>query len=96
MSSQNISITPPRKTGWQLPALIIVLGAVWLLVWPQLQNLADWLTYGIIGLKPDTRLGESVNFFFYDVPKILMLLAGMIFLVTQNRCRAKPPHRPSR
>jgi uncharacterized membrane protein YraQ (UPF0718 family) len=90
MSSQKITLTPPRKSGWQLPALVLLLGAIWLLVWPQLQAIADWLTYDLIGLLPETRLGESVNFFFYDVPKILMLLAGMIFLVTFVRSFFSP------
>ncbi len=90
MSSQKITLTPPRKSGWQLPALVLLLGLVWLLVWPQLQALADWFTYDLIGLLPETRLGESVNFFFYDVPKILMLLAGMIFLVTFVRSFFSP------
>lgn len=90
MSSENVSLTPQQKSGWQLPALVIILGIVWLLVWPQLQSLADWLTYDLIGLQPDTRLGESVNFFFYDVPKILMLLTGMIFLVTLIRSFFSP------
>jgi uncharacterized membrane protein YraQ (UPF0718 family) len=90
MSSENFALTPRRRPAWQLPALVITLGLAWLLVWPQLQNLADWLTYDLIGLQPDTRLGESVNFFFYDVPKILMLLAGMIFLVTIVRSFFSP------
>lgn len=90
MSSQNLSITPQRKSSWQLPILVVALGVTWLLVWSQLQSLADWLTFDIIGLQPDMRLGESVNFFFYDVPKILMLLAGMIFLVTIVRSFFSP------
>ncbi len=90
MSSKDLTVTPPHKSGWQLPALVIVLGIIWLLLWPQLQNISDWLTYDLIGLQPDTRLGESVNFFFYDVPKILMLLTGMIFLVTIIRSFFSP------
>ncbi len=90
MNSEKLTATPQSKSGWQLPALVIMLGIIWLLVWPQLQNLADWLTYDLIGLQPDTRLGESVNFFFYDVPKILMLLVGMIFLVTIIRSFFSP------
>jgi uncharacterized membrane protein YraQ (UPF0718 family) len=73
-----------------LPTLAILLGIIWLLVWQQLHNLADWLTYDLIGLASETRLGESVNFFLYDVPKILMLLAGMIFLVTMIRSFFSP------
>jgi uncharacterized membrane protein YraQ (UPF0718 family) len=90
MSSEKLTLTPPRKSGWQLPALVVLLGIVWLLVWPQLQAIADWITYDLIGLLPETRLGESVNFFLYDVPKILMLLAGMIFLVTFIRSFFSP------
>jgi len=90
MSSEKITLTPPRKSSWQLPALVILLGIIWLLVWQQLQPLADWLSYDLIGLQPDTRLGESINFFLYDVPKILLLLAGMIFLVTMIRSFFSP------
>ncbi len=90
MSSEKITLTPPRKSGWQLPTLVILLGIIWLLVWQQLQPLADWLSYDLIGLQPDTRLGESINFFLYDVPKILLLLAGMIFLVTMIRSFFSP------
>jgi uncharacterized membrane protein YraQ (UPF0718 family) len=73
------------KQSWQLPALVLSLAALWLVAWGQLQNLADWLTYSVVGLTPGTHLAESINFFLYDVPKILMLLAGMIFLVTLIR-----------
>ncbi len=91
MSTDKISVSPPQpKQSWQLPALVAGTAALWLLVWRQLQNLADWLTYSIIGLQPESHLGQSLNFFFYDVPKILMLLAGMIFLVTLIRSFFSP------
>lgn len=32
------------------------------------------------GMNMETRLGESVHFFFFDVIKILILLSIMIFL----------------
>src|SRR5690606_37884483 len=75
---------------WRLPALTLALGALWILVWGQLQNLADFLTYRAIGLAPETHLAEPVNFFLYDVPNILMLLTGMIFLVTFARSFFSP------
>lgn len=84
------TISRGEKHHWQLPALTLVIGVVWALVWGQLQNLADFLTYRVIGLVPETHLAESVNFFLYDVPKILMLLAGMIFLVTFARSFFSP------
>ena len=80
----------PAKQGWQLPALTVGAAVLWIILWGQLQNLADWLTYQVIGLKPGTHLAESVNFFLYDVPKILMLLTAMIFIVTIIRSFFSP------
>jgi len=90
MNSEKLTLPSPPRSGWQLPALVGLLALLWLLIWQQLQPLADWLTYSLIGLQPDTRLGESVNFFLYDVPKILLLLSGMIFLVTIVRSFFSP------
>lgn len=39
-----------------------------------IQTFADWLVYSIFGLNAETPLGISVNFFFYDSIKILILL----------------------
>ena len=35
-------------------------------------------------------MGEAVAFFFYDVPKILLLLSGMIFAITVVRSFFSP------
>lgn len=39
-----------------------------------IQKFADWLVYSVFGLDASTHLGASVNFFFYDTIKILILL----------------------
>lgn len=39
-----------------------------------IQQFADWLVYGIMGLDSASPLGTAVNFFFYDSIKILILL----------------------
>lgn len=39
-----------------------------------IQKFADWLVYNIMNLSPETPIGISVNFFFYDTIKILILL----------------------
>ena len=46
-----------------------------------IQPLANWLSYSALRLPHDSLAGESVAFFLYDVPKILLLLSGMIFVV---------------
>ena len=55
--------------------------AAWFLVYFQLRRLASFLTYDLIGLPHDTHLAEAVSFFLYDTPKVLMLLALIVFVV---------------
>lgn len=45
------------------------------------QHIADWLVYDIFGLKKGAHLSEALNFFFYDVAKILILLFVVIFIM---------------
>jgi uncharacterized membrane protein YraQ (UPF0718 family) len=91
MTTQNSTTAPPpTKRHWQLPLFTLGLALIWVLVWGQLENGANWLTYDLIGLEEGSHLGESIAFFFYDVPKILLLLAGMIFLITFIRSFFSP------
>lgn len=39
-----------------------------------IQSFADWLTYGVMGLGAESKLGVALNFFVYDSLKILLLL----------------------
>lgn len=73
---------PPIDTNRRAFGLVALLAAVWMALYTNLQSIADWLTYTLLPLSRDSRLGHSLNFFFYDVPKILLLLAGMIFLIS--------------
>ncbi len=47
-----------------------------------IKTFADFVVYTLIGLSPETRLGESVNFFVYDTVKIFLMLAVIIFIVS--------------
>ena len=46
-----------------------------------LQLLSNWLTYTVLRLPPTSKLGMAVDFFLFDVPKVLILLAVVIFFV---------------
>jgi uncharacterized membrane protein YraQ (UPF0718 family) len=46
-----------------------------------LLKLADWLTYEVFGLSPETRFGGAVDFFIYDSVKIFLLLFVLIFVI---------------
>jgi uncharacterized membrane protein YraQ (UPF0718 family) len=82
-------LTTSRTSPWLIPALAAVL-LLWLLAYVSIQPIADWLAYRAIGLSPDSHLGQSLAFFFYDVPKILLLLSGMIFLISIVRTFFSP------
>jgi hypothetical protein len=42
---------------------------------------ARWLVTSVFGLPLDSRLGASIHFFFYDVPKVMTLLVVVSFVV---------------
>ncbi len=62
--------------------LIGALAVFWIVLYNNLQSIADWLTYSLLGFNHENALGKSLNFFIYDVPKILLLLTGMIFFIS--------------
>lgn len=55
-----------------------------------LQLLADWLTYLVFGINPQTLLASSVNFFIFDTLKIFVLLFVIIFVVSFIRTYLPP------
>lgn len=62
--------------GWIAAGLV-----VWVLVYRQLDALASWLSFSLLGLDPASHLGEAARYFLYDTPKVLMLLVLVIFFV---------------
>jgi uncharacterized membrane protein YraQ (UPF0718 family) len=77
-------LTQIRPTREEQRSFVIVgvLAIIWIIAYNNLQPLADWITYTLLGLSHESQFGEALNFFIYDVPKILLLLSGMIFLIT--------------
>lgn len=65
--------------------LLTTLAAIWLIGWRALPPASEWLAFDVLGFARASRLGESVAFFLYDVPKIMLLLVAMIFAVTVLR-----------
>jgi uncharacterized protein len=51
---------------------------------------ADWITFSIFSINPETLLGEAVDFFIYDTIKIFLLLAVIIFVVSIIRSFLPP------
>ena len=53
--------------------------AGWGLVYSQLETAAAWMTFAGLRLSPRSPLAASVEFFLYEAPKVLMLLAVVVF-----------------
>jgi len=66
--------------GKQLILGVIGLAA-WYVLYSQLEPFSRWFTYSLIGLAQGSHLGDAIQFFVYDTPKVLMLLVLIVFLV---------------
>lgn len=70
------------KNNIYLKVLLIISGIIaWAFIYHHLLNISSWLTFKFFGLKQGSHLGESIFFFLYEVPKVLMLLLLIIFIV---------------
>lgn len=62
----------------------------WLVAWFVNLSAADWLAYDLLGLERGSHVGDAVAFFLYDVPKVLLLLTGIVTLVSFLRPFVSP------
>ncbi len=67
-----------------------VAAMAWLVAWLVNLPAAHWLAYDLLRLEPGTHLGDAVAFFLYDVPKVLLLLLGIVTVVTFLRSYFPP------
>lgn len=69
-----------RTRRWRWHALGGLVAAVaWVAIYVQLARVARWATYSLAGLAPGTHLASAVEFFVFEAPKVLMLLALVVF-----------------
>ncbi len=52
---------------------------LWWFIYGKLASVSAWLTYDLFGITKGSHLGASVEFFFYDTPKVMMLLFLVVF-----------------
>jgi uncharacterized membrane protein YraQ (UPF0718 family) len=63
----------------------VAAAAAWIVAWLIEAPAAGWITFSVLGLTHETHLGEAVAFFLEDLPKVLLLLTGIVTLVTLIR-----------
>ncbi len=81
---ENTVQKPIRKLPGDIHVFVLAgLAAIaWFAAYNIIQPLANWIAYGLLAQPQGSHLGESLAFFFYDVPKLFLLLGGMIFVIT--------------
>lgn len=80
---------------------ILLLLPVWVLLYINLETMANFLVWDIFGMDKSLHLTEAIRFFIFEVPKVLMLLVLIVFVVgiirsyfsaerTRNALEGKP------
>ena len=72
-------------TAYRLWGRLAAAAVLWVAAYAVNQPLWDWLVGDVAGLDLTSRLGSGIHFFVYDTVKIVLLLAGIIFVVTVLR-----------
>ncbi len=85
MTSAEAPAAPAPTSPLRRWVLVVAAAAAWWALYSVNLPFWNWLLFDVIGLDPDSRVGGSVAFFFYDLTKIALLLSGIIFVVTVLR-----------
>ena len=59
----------------------ILLLSGWFVLYRNLAAASHWFTYDLVGLKRDLPFSAALEFFVFEVPKVLMLLVLVVFAV---------------
>jgi len=78
-----------NKTIKYFIGLIFAL-VIWWIIYRYLPLFSQYITYSLLHIKLYSHLGSSLEFFFYDVPKVLMLLILVVYFVGLLRSFISP------
>ena len=82
VSCECIQTTSGKSDPISLRKKLVILPVsfiAWWIIYHQLPMVTGWVTYHLFSLGKGTHLAESIAFFLYDVPKVLMLLILVVF-----------------
>lgn len=80
MTTLTHEIVPKHETpDWVWYASVLSVGVVGWLAYGQLIPFSEWVT-ALFPVARDSHTGEAIAFFAYDVPKVLLLLTGIVFV----------------
>jgi uncharacterized protein len=61
--------------------LVILLLPLWFIIYSYLRPVTDWFIFDALNLEKGTRMTETLRFFIFELPKVLLLLTLIIFFV---------------
>jgi len=67
-----------KQKAFLIPAILL---PIWFLIYKNLQLLTDLLIDKVLKMEQGAHFTESIRFFIFEVPKVLLLLALIIFFV---------------
>ncbi len=80
MTTETHNIPPQRDVpDWLWYVGVPVAAVVLWLVYGQLIPVSEWIT-SLFPVERDSHTGQAIAFFAYDVPKVLLLLTGIVFV----------------
>ncbi len=77
MNFKILSIEKRKDNLWLTIALLLL----WIFVYHYLQPAVDFLTESLLKLPKGTHLTETIRFFIFEFPKVIMLLMLIVFFV---------------
>ena len=77
----------PPASAWYLGLVAFVF--VWFLIYRQLTPASEWLV-ALLPVDRTSHFGEALVFFFYDTPKVIMLLTLIVFAMGVIRSYFSP------
>jgi hypothetical protein len=77
--SRVLAEEPKPMRLWQYLCFLVPALVAWVVVYHYLQPAAKWITHSLVGFSAESALGSAVEFFIYEVPKVLLLLTLVVF-----------------
>lgn len=68
------------KTDNKFLMLILIL-ILWIILYLNLETITNLLVYSLLGMESNTHITSAVWFFVYEVPKVMLLLTLIVFVV---------------
>jgi uncharacterized membrane protein YraQ (UPF0718 family) len=75
----------PKPNRLKIATLGVIGLVLWYVLYKQLLPFSHYFAYDLVGLEQGSHLGDAVQFFVYDTPKVMMLLTLIVFVVGMVR-----------